>query len=97
MTLFATAQFKMIHSSGGMATVAFAALPFYTTAILQEMHDNNVIAEVVTNSHSGGFTFKLTRRNISTGLNGTEIGCSRSTLIRSHVDHQEQIRISASH
>ena len=37
MTLFSTAEFKMIHCSGGMATVAFAALPFYTTAILQEM------------------------------------------------------------
>ena len=37
MTLFATAQFKMTHSSGGMATVAFAALPFYTTAIQPEM------------------------------------------------------------
>jgi len=37
MTLFATAQFEMIHCSGGMETVVFAALPFYTTAILQEM------------------------------------------------------------
>ena len=37
MTLFATAQFEMIHCYGGMATVAFAALPFDTTAILQEM------------------------------------------------------------
>ena len=35
----------------------------------------NVVAEVVATSPSGGFTSKLTRRNISTELNGTEIGC----------------------
>ena len=35
----------------------------------------NVFAKVVATSSSGGFTSKLTRRNISTELNGTEIGC----------------------
>ena len=40
----------------------------------------NVVAEVVATSPSGEFTSKLTRRNISTGLNGTEIGCSRSQI-----------------
>ena len=41
--------------------------------------DHNVVAEVVDTSPSGEFTSKLTRRNISTELNGTEIGCSNST------------------
>ena len=36
-TWSATVQFQMIHSSGGMAAVAFAALPFYMTAIQPEM------------------------------------------------------------
>ena len=67
----------MTHSSGGMATVAFVVLPFYTTA---RDDDNNVVAEVITNSPSGEFTSKLTRRNISTGLTGTEIGCSQSQI-----------------
>ena len=40
----------------------------------------NVIAEVVANSPSGGFTSRLTRRNISNELNGTEIGCSQSHI-----------------
>ena len=35
-TWSATVQFEMTHSSGGMAAVAFAALPFYMTAIQQE-------------------------------------------------------------
>ena len=42
--------------------------------------DHNVVAEVIANSHSYEFTSKLTRRNISTGLNGTEIGCSQSQI-----------------
>ena len=41
----------------------------------QTRHDHNVVAEVVDTSPSGEFTSKLTRRNISIGLNGTEIGC----------------------
>ena len=36
-TWSATVQFEMTHSSGGMVAVAFAALPFYMTAIQQEM------------------------------------------------------------
>ena len=37
MTLSATAQFQMTHCSGGMATAAFAALPFYMTAVQPDM------------------------------------------------------------
>ena len=51
------------------------------------LHDSNptraepdVVAEVVANSPSGGFTSRLTRRNISTELSGTEIGCSQSQI-----------------
>ena len=36
-TWSATVQFQMTHSSGGTATVTFAALPFYMTAIQPEM------------------------------------------------------------
>ena len=43
-------------------------------------NETNVFAEVVATSSSGGFTSKLTRRNISTELNGTEIGCSQSQI-----------------
>ena len=42
----------------------------------------NVVAEVVATSPSGGFTSKLTRRNISAELNGTERGCSPSLIDR---------------
>ena len=38
---------------------------------------------------------KLTRRNISTQLNDIEIVSHK--LIRSHIDHQVQIRVPASH
>ena len=44
--------------------------------------DHNVVAEVIANSPSGEFISKLTRRNISTGLIGTEIGCSQSLIDR---------------
>ena len=50
------------------------------------MHSNptrgepNVVAEVVANSPSGGFTSKLTRKNVSTELNGSEIGYSQSHI-----------------
>ena len=78
-TWSATVQFQMIHSSGGMAAVAFAALPFYMTAIQPEMRPM-WLCEVVDISPSGGFTSRLTRRKISTELNGTEIGCSQSQI-----------------
>ena len=38
------------------------------------------IVEVVDKSPSGGFTSKLTRRNISNELNGIEIRCSQSPI-----------------
>ena len=38
----------------------------------------NVVAEVFHRSSSGGFTSRLVRQNISTELNNTVIGCSRS-------------------
>ena len=40
--------------------------------------DLNVVAEVVDRSSSGGFTSRLVRQNISTELNNTVLGCSRS-------------------
>ena len=40
--------------------------------------DHNLVAEVIANSPSGGFTSKLTRKRA--GLNGTEIGCSQSQI-----------------
>lgn len=45
----------------------------------QTRDEPSVVAEVVANNASGGFTSKLTRRNISAELNGTEIGCFRTT------------------
>ena len=44
----------------------------------QTRDEANVVAEVVAVSPSGGFTSRLTRSNISTELNGTEIGCFRT-------------------
>ena len=38
----------------------------------------NVVAQMVDKNSSGGFTSKLMRQNISTELNNTVIGCSRS-------------------
>ena len=40
--------------------------------------DLNVVAEVFHRSSSGSFTSRLVRHNISTELNNTVIGCSRS-------------------
>ena len=40
--------------------------------------DLNVVAEVLDRTSSGGFTSRLVRQNISTELNNTVIGCSRS-------------------
>ena len=51
-----------------------------TVVIASNPQTDEPTVEVVANSPSGGFTSKLTRRNISTELNGTEIGCSQSQI-----------------
>ena len=56
--------------------------------------DHNVVAEVVETSPSGEFTSKLTRRNISIGLNGTEIGCSRSTCNSSRASQNSSFTLN---
>ena len=57
---------------------SFCSITFLSNSMKIDNHD--LVAEVVATSSSGGFTSKLTRRNISTGLNGTEMGCSQSQI-----------------
>ena len=57
---------------------SFCSITFISNSMKTDNHD--LVAEVVDTSPSGGFTSKLTRRNVSAGLNGTEMGCSQSQI-----------------